>query len=474
MRENRTRASSASSLVALLSARVSVFPATLVSPSRAVPTVLRGAVVGVLGLAVAAALAVELTKKPPSLALAIGGSLGGLMVLLLALARYDWAVGLGVVLLFYVKKDPAPSDAVFLIAIAVGIATGRFVASRVPTFVSASIGIYLTLNVIALAGVANMARAFRFSFTTFYLALFGLWLASWVTSRARAALVCRTYVFATVLSAALGTFAYAGGPGRATLLEYGGTRAVALYKDPNVFGAFLVPAALIVVDELLAPKILKGRRLTKIAMFLVLTLGVVVSFSRAAWINLALGILAMIAVFALRRGGTRRAAALLTSMLITVGVIGVVLAATGSLGFLQSRAQVQAYDTQRFGAQADGLRIVSQHPLGVGPGQFEHYAPLSAHSTYVRALAELGVLGFVCALALLLGTLVLAARNAALGRETYGIGSAPLLGAWSGLLLSGFVIDTLHWRHLWLIAALIWSGSMRRVRPAAIKPAAIN
>ncbi|MDX6401889.1 MAG: hypothetical protein QOF27_2495, partial [Gaiellaceae bacterium] len=130
------------------------------------PTVLRGAVVGVLGLAVAAALAVELTKKPPSLALAIGGSLGGLMVLLLALARYDWAVGLGVVLLFYVKKDPAPSDAVFLIAIAVGIATGRFVASRVPTFVSASIGIYLTLNVIALAGVANMARAFRFSFTT--------------------------------------------------------------------------------------------------------------------------------------------------------------------------------------------------------------------------------------------------------------------------------------------------------------------
>ena len=51
-----------------------------------------------------------------------------------------------------------------------------------------------------------------------------------------------------VLSAALGALAYVGGPGRGTLLEYGGTRAVGLFKDPNVFGAFLVPAALIVVD----------------------------------------------------------------------------------------------------------------------------------------------------------------------------------------------------------------------------------
>ena len=428
------------------------------------PSVLRGALTALIALVLATALAVELTKKPPSLALAIGGGLGAIIVLLLALARYEWAVGLGIVLLFFVKKEPAPSDAVFLITIAVGIVTDRFKISRVPTFVTAVLGIYLTLNVIGLAAAIDMPRAIRFSFTTFYLALFALWLASWISSRARAAIVLRAYIFATVLSAVLGAVAYAGGPGRATFLEYGGTRAVGLYKDPNVFGAFLVPAALIVLDELLAPKLLKGRRLTTIAMFLVLTLGVVVSFSRAAWINLALGVLAMIPVFALRRGGARRAAALLTAVLITIGVVGTALAATGSLGFLQSRAQVQSYDTQRFGAQEEGIRLVAHHPLGVGPGQYELYssASISAHSTYVRALAELGILGLVAALALLLGTLVLAAHNAALGRETFGIGSAPLLGAWAGLLLSGLVIDTLHWRHLWLVAALIWAGSMRR------------
>jgi len=433
-----------------------------------VPSVVRGALLALASIALAIALALELAKRPPSLALAIGGGFGATMVLLLALARYEWAVGLGVVCLFFVKKEPAPSDAVFLITIAVGIVTDRFRISRVPTFVTAVLSIYLTLNVIGLADAIDLSRAIRFSFTTFYLALFALWLASWMRTRARAKIVLRAYVFATVLSAVLGALAYAGGPGRGTFLEYGGTRAVGLYKDPNVFGAFLVPAALIVLDELLAPKLLKSRRLMKIAMFLVLTLGVVVSFSRAAWINLALGVIVMIPVYALRRGGARRAAALLTAVIVTIGVVATTLAATGSLAFLQSRAQVQSYDTQRFGAQEEGIRLVAQHPLGVGPGQYELYASasLSAHSTYVRALAELGILGLVAALALLLGTLVLAARNAALGRETYGIGSAPLLGAWAGLLLSGLVIDTLHWRHLWLVAALIWAGAMRARRGA--------
>jgi O-antigen ligase len=427
----------------------------------------------VAALGFAALLVVDLSsRKPLSLALVLGGGIGALVVLALALARYRWAVGLGIFLLFYVKKEPAPSDAVFLVAIAVAAVTGRFAAARVPRIAAAVVGAYLTLNVIALAEVADMSRAMRFSFTTFYLALFAIWLASWVQSERHARTVVRAYVAAAVLSGALGALAYVGGPGRGTLLEYGGTRAVGLYKDPNVYGAFLVPAALIVLDELLSAKLLRGRRATKIAMFLLLTLGVVFSFSRAAWINLALGIATMIFTFALRRGGARRALRLLVSVVVAVALVAVALAATGSLTFLQSRAKVQSYDTQRFGAQEEGLRLVAQHPFGIGPGQFELYSSLSAHSTYVRALAELGILGLATVLALVIATLVLAARNAALARETYGIGSAPLLGAWAGLLLSGFVIDTLHWRHLWLVAALIWAGAMRRPRRYAVSNSA--
>ena len=77
----------------------------------------------------------------------------------------------------------------------------------------------------------------------------------------------------------------------------------------------------------------------------------------------------------------------------------------------------------------------------------------------MRALAEEGVLGAVALLGVMLGTLLLAARNAALGRDTFGIGSGPLLAAWCGMLVNSFVIDTLHWRHLWLLAGLIWAGT---------------
>ena len=59
-------------------------------------------------------------------------------------------------------------------------------------------------------------------------------------------------------------------------------------------------------------------------------------------------------------------------------------------------------------------------------------------------------------------TLGAALGNAVAGRDTYGIGSAALFGAWCGLLVNSFVIDTLHWRHLWVVAALIWAGWARR------------
>jgi hypothetical protein len=64
--------------------------------------------------------------------------------------------------------------------------------------------------------------------------------------------------------------------------------------------------------------------------------------------------------------------------------------------------------------------------------------------------------------ALMLTTLGLALRSALLGRDTWGIGSAPFLDAWLGLSFQSFFADTVHWRHLCLVAALIWAGSIRR------------
>ena len=47
------------------------------------------------------------------------------------------------------------------------------------------------------------------------------------------------------------------------------------------------------------------------------------------------------------------------------------------------------------------------------------------------------------------------------GRDAHGVGSAAMLGAWCGLLANSAFVDTLHWRHLWLVAALIWVAAAR-------------
>lgn len=156
--------------------------------------------------------------------------------------------------------------------------------------------------------------------------------------------------------------------------------------------------------------------------------------------------------------------AVVLALLLAVSVTGI-LAATGSEGFLLERARIQSYDASRFSAQAVGIDSAERYPLGVGPGQFERYASLSAHSTYVRVAGEQGLPGLLALVALLTSTFLAALANALAGRETYGIGSAALLGAWCGILANSLVVDTLHWRHLWVVMALIWVGWARRRQP---------
>ena len=397
---------------------------------------------------------------PVWMVLAFGVAL--LIPLALAIARYHTAVALGVLLLAVVRIEPAPSDLVFAVIIAVAFATGIFDLERVPLGVIALVSAFLALNLLSGIEATDPARAAQFFAITLYLGIFALWLSSYVCSVARARRVLLAYVAGAAISAAVACAAlFAPFPGAETFVT--GPRAQGLFKDPNVFGPFLVPAALILMEETVAPRLLRWRLLTKLAVLSVLTVGVVFSFSRAAWLNLVVGTVVLFAVLALRRGGAQKAFTLLAVALVAGAALFGVLAATSSLAFLEQRAAFQDYDAQRFGAQATGLDLAAEHPVGIGPGQFERTSEVSAHSTYVRALAEQGVVGVLLILLLMILTLGFAARNAALGRDTYGIGSAALLGAWCGLLANSFFVDTLHWRHLWLVAALVWAGTALRM-----------
>jgi O-antigen ligase len=139
---------------------------------------------------------------------------------------------------------------------------------------------------------------------------------------------------------------------------------------------------------------------------------------------------------------------------------------TGSLDFLQQRSKIESYDQSRFANQASAFDAMTAHVFGYGPGQAEVNLPLSTHSTYARVAYEQGVLGVALLVLLLVATLAIAVRLAASAPVVFSVGTAALLGSWLGVIFNSAFIDTLHWRHLWLLAGIIWGAYVTR-RPTA-------
>src|SRR4051812_17014229 len=138
---------------------------------------------------------------PPSIGVIIIGGLGCVGVLLLALARYEAAVALGIALLGVVWVEPAPPDFVLATVVLVAAITGRFDLSRVPLIATGTVAVFLALNVLSLVEVVDPGRAAIFVSVTLYLAVFGLWLATFVNSEHRARLVLIAFLFAALVSA---------------------------------------------------------------------------------------------------------------------------------------------------------------------------------------------------------------------------------------------------------------------------------
>jgi hypothetical protein len=383
----------------------------------------------------------------------------------LSLARPLVAFAAAFVLLGVVDVQPAPVDAILALLIATTVATMR-TRPLIPAFVGVPLAAFVLFTILSITNAVDLKRAISFEAITLYMVILGAWLSWAFAKREWVRIGIKMYVVAAALSGALGPLGlYLHLSSR---LVWGGARAEGLFKDPNVYGAFLVPAAIILLDEIAAPKLLEWHRRTEIALFAIVSLGVVVSYSRAAWLNYALAVATLVFVQSARRGGFRRAARSI-GILAACALAGVaMLAATGSLTFLFERSHLQTYDQQRFSNQDFAFSDMFRHVFGFGPGQSEVLLPISDHSTFVRAAFEQGFLGFATLVLVLVGTLVCAVRLARHTVEVNGVGTGALLAIWLGQVVNSFFIDTLHWRHLWIWAGLIWSAYMLMTREPSV------
>ncbi len=444
----------------LLSPDLPTSASPMVPPAR--PSLLKVVPLAALALLFATAAVIAFNRFAPSLPLVIVGGVGLIALVSLTVARYEAAVFLGILLSGVVKIEPAPPDGVFAVIIAVAIVTGRLRVDRVPAPIAAVLAALVALNVLSFAAATSVSGGVRFAAITVYLVVFSVWLAGYADRDSRGRGIVIGWLTIAVISAILGTLALQlpSFPMRLELVAYEASRASALFKDPNVYGPFLIPIAVILLEEMIAPRLLRIRLSTGFVLLAILIIGLIFSFSRAAWANMLLSTAVMLAILLLRRRHTGRLIVVLGGLGIVGMVVMAVIVFSGQADFIGQRAQLQQYDSERFGAQRAGVEIASHYPLGVGPGQFQYHHPVESHSTYVRILAEQGPLGLVLWITLCLLTLGLAIGNALSGRTAAGIGSAALLGAWCGLLFNSVVVDTLHWRHLWVVLGLIWAAAM--------------
>lgn len=358
-----------------------------------------------------------------------------------------------------VRIEPAPYDLLMVVTLGLGpllLWPSSRASLALPGLLAA---LLLLANGLSLVLAPDLGHSLRFFGVTAYLMASALLLAGWLDRGGPPLLrtILHAYALAALLGGAAAVAAYFGlVPGASLMLPK--ARLQGLFKDPNVFGAFMVPAVVLSVSRLTQAR--EGR-LGWAAVFGVGLLSVLLSYSRGAWINLAIALLTY--------AGLRVAGGRVRPTLGTVLGAGVALALVGTLlvvvfdhpavrQMLELRVSAQDYDNDRFANQAAAMAMALDHPWGIGPGATESHFPISAHSLYVRAFVENGWLGLWATVGLLVASQLrviwatLRARSAQTQR-LLAVVAAALVGA----VVESAVIDTVHWRHLWLLLALAWA-----------------
>jgi len=355
--------------------------------------------------------------------------------------------------------EPAPHD-VLMIALVVACvgARVRFDRKLVPLLLLLTI--WLSGGLLSLIQVGDNAKDIQYTATSLYLCLaavmFGCLFCDGDLLRLK--IMRRAYVLAALIATAAG---YVGFfhllPGADIFLDNG--RVSATFKDPNVYGPFLIFPML----WLLIAQLTRGIRLFDVAVLLILLGGLFLSFSRGAWghfaVSTAVGIGILVSVTPDPRMRGRIVALGFVAIVLTILLI---VAAT-SIGpvhdMLVERAKaIQPYDVGpggRFWLQQLALDTILQNPNGLGPFEFDRIFGLQQHNVYMQGFLVYGWLGGAAYLAIVAITLMLGLLTVAMPTPwQYYLITA--YAVFVGEAFEGLIVDTDHWRHFFLVLGLVW------------------
>lgn len=374
------------------------------------------------------------------------------------------AVALTIATSGIVFSEPAPVDALTM---------GLLVLLPTIGLVSFNRGIVALAALWLVAGAGALVAA-TFSYTpqptvihvtvTIYLYAACVVLAAFVAyaPRAHATLILNAWTVAAVVAAAAALIGYFGLLPGANELFTRYDRAAGTFKDPNVFGPFvIVPIVYLLSVALERPF---RRMILPLGISGFLMLAVFLSFSRGAWINLVVS-LAIFGYLALATS-SKSIVRLKIVALLALGAImaaGVVIAALSNdqvRELVSQRASLdQSYDTGaegRFGGQAKAVDLILEHPLGIGAQEFtSRYHHEEVHNVYLTLMLSAGWLGGGMYWIIVAVTLVFGLRHALRERQLRLLYLA-VYATFVATAFEGVIIDSDHWRHFYVLMALIW------------------
>jgi len=316
--------------------------------------------------------------------------------------------------------------------------------------------LFLLTNFISGLFIGDLSKGIHFLLITLYLAI--SWMGiSGISNHIGVKLlpfVFKGYFIAAMISVLCGLLAYIGwAPFLEGIVLYGDRdRILGFFKDPNVFGPFLIPPALYSLWKVSRLGLLQKRGLFYFVAFSLLTFGLLLSFSRAAWGHYFISFI--IYFFLAKKGTMKRLKLTLMLLLITTPVIIYFVSSTTIGDLFYDRLGLQTYDNDRFQNQANALDHLVHYPLGFGPGQSEVFLDFSTHSLYIRLLFENGIFGFISFLLFYLLCLVRAFKLLLISQEVNQVYFVIIFASLIGILFNSIFIDTMHWRHVWLLLAL--------------------
>lgn len=388
-------------------------------------------------------------------------------------------VAFGVFLSGFVIAEPAPYELFMALLIGIWFIIGLPI-SRTTGVLLAFMLTFMTGGFLSLTQMASIGDAPIYMGVSLFLALSSVFFSAIVEDDwGRLRLIFNAWAAAAVITALLGIAGYFHlFPGADVFTLY--DRAKGAFQDPNVFGPFLIAPSLYLIHSILTGK--PAALPVKAGALGIITIGVLLSFSRAAWALFVFSAAMMVLImFIKERSGTFRLriiALALGGLIFAVLSIIIALQIPQVSDLLTSRTSlVQEYDgghLGRFDRHKLGFLSAMSQPLGIGPMVFSTIYPEDEHNIWLKSLTTYGWLGFIAYVGLVWTSIWYGFRYLLRDRPW----QPYLMVAWITLCgheLIGNVIDTDHWRHHFMLFGIVWGcialeHAHQRARARRTKP----